>query len=170
MPRRSRGWKRQPFSESGGSYSSTPSGNVPSDGHGTVMARYNQPLRLKARERKAGAPAVLLQRQAFAIKSPPAAMATLCGKAFWSKGWQADTRSAGRLLPNLASLLSNQDASTAALKLESWLKNPSVAFWFSDSWHVFSLERNKNGPWSLSQLLPHTNLQFIAPFYRVWCC
>lgn len=128
MPRRSGGWKRQPFSESGGSYSSTPSGNAPSDGHGTVMARYNQPLRLKARERKAGAPAVLLQRQAFAIKSPPAAMATLCGKAFWSKGWQADTRSAGRLLPNLASLLSNQDASTAALKLESWLKNPSVAF------------------------------------------
>ena len=57
-------------------------------------------------------PAVLLQRQAFAIKLPPAAMATLCCTAFWSKRWQAGTRCASCLLPNLASLLSNQDRST----------------------------------------------------------
>lgn len=93
----------------------------------------------------------------------------LCDKPFWSKRWQADTRSAGRLLPNLAALLSNQDGSTAALKLESRLKNPSVTFCFSDSWHVSSPEGNKNGVWSFFQLLPHINLQFIAPFHRECC-
>lgn len=141
MPRRSRGQKQLSL-ESGGSYSSTPLGNVLSDGHGTGMAWYSQPLGLKAREGKAGVPAAQLQKWALAMKLPPAAMATLCGKAFWSKRWQADTGSAGRLLPNLAPLPSNQDGSTevhCSTEAGKLAENSSAASCFSDSWHEFSL-------------------------------
>ena len=158
----------QPSSDSGTSYSSTPLDNILSTGHNTVMPWYNQPLGLKAREEKAGVPAACCSRdEPLPLNCLLLPWQLSAAGLFGAKGGK---QILGLLAASCRIWLLSSLIRMEALQHWHWKagwKNPSVAFCFSDSWHVFSPEGHKNGVWSFFQLLLHINLQFIAPFHRV---